>query len=96
MLLLFKQLYWIISGIFANSHLYMRNDNGTLNVAHPISTSMDAQPSLKEMTKVAVQMLQKSENGFFLMVRAKNNYSKNFKDTITALSFIFGELARSK
>jgi alkaline phosphatase len=27
-----------------------------------------AEPSLAEMTEVAIKMLQKSENGFFLMV----------------------------
>lgn len=57
-----------ILGIFANSHMYMRDDNGTLNVVHPRGAGPDGQPSLQEMTEVAIKALRRNKNGYLLMV----------------------------
>ncbi|GLV38224.1 Alkaline phosphatase 12 [Carabus blaptoides fortunei] len=57
-----------ILGIFANSHMYLRDDNGTLNVVHPRGEGPEEQPSLQEMTEVAIRALQTNKNGYLLMV----------------------------
>lgn len=49
--------FWFRAGLFSPEHLeYYLNANESL------------QPTLAEMTSVAIQMMQKEENGYFLFV----------------------------
>lgn len=46
-----------ILGLFKESHM-----------TYDVERNTDVEPSLSDMTKKAIQVLQKNDNGFFLMV----------------------------
>jgi alkaline phosphatase len=46
-----------------------------MSYEHERNTSDAGEPSLAEMTRKAIQILNKNENGFFLMVEGNNRFS---------------------
>lgn len=55
----------LLSGLFDYSHMAYAVDKDLSN------------PSLQEMTKVAIEVLQRDDNGFFLFVEGINNNNIN-------------------
>ena len=79
-------LYLHLSGIFNWYHMKYECDR------EAEADSPEGEPSLTEMTEVAIKMLQKSEKGFFLMVEGgkidKSHHSGKVSSKMTLFSSV--------
>lgn len=82
-------------GVFTNDIDNFRNYNGNkmwalfndMDMASDIDRNPEVEPSLEEMTRIAIDKLSKNENGFFLMVEgSKIDWAAHANDAATIIT----------
>ncbi len=75
---------FFLKGLFAHDHM-----------AYEVERKPESQPSLREMTEAAIKILEKSKNGYFLLVEGDFQiYSKDNKNRSCFLDSIARHIKR--